>query len=190
MINSAKGAPIHVLISRDNERIDLPMTPRMLEDKNIFEEPIKRKIIGIKPLGKTTTVKYGFMDAASYAFDETEKASLLIFKSVQKLITGAIGADKLGGVITIVDVTSKASSAGIVALLFFTALISVNLGVLNLLPIPALDGGHIMFNLYEIIRGRAPSEDVLYRLTLGGWAILLGLMFLGIYNDINRLIGG
>jgi len=76
------------------------------------------------------------------------------------------------------------------SLFFFTALISVNLGVLNLLPIPALDGGHIMFNLYEIIRGKAPSDLALYRMTIGGWAILLGLMFLGLYNDINRLIGG
>jgi regulator of sigma E protease len=61
--------------------------------------------------------------------------------------------------------------------------------VLNLLPIPALDGGHIMFNLYEMIRGKAPSENVLYRLTLIGWAILFGLMFIGLYNDINRLMG-
>ncbi|MEA3491194.1 MAG: RIP metalloprotease RseP [Campylobacterota bacterium] len=189
LINSSVGTPLHILIKRDNERIDLEVTPKIIEDKNIFEEPIQRKIIGITPLGEQTTVTYGFTGGLDYAWSETKKASLLIFKSVEKLITGAVGADKLGGVITIVDVTAKATNAGIAALLFFTALISVNLGVLNLLPIPALDGGHIMFNLYEMIRGKAPSEAVLYRLTLGGWALLLGLMFLGLYNDINRLIG-
>ncbi len=190
LINGSINRSIHVLISRNNERIDLEIIPKVIEDKNIFEEPIQRKIIGISPLGEQTTVTYGLTGGINYAWSETQKASVLIFKSVQKLITGAVSTDKLGGVITIVDITAKASHAGIVALLFFTALISVNLGVLNLLPIPALDGGHIMFNLYEIIRGKAPSEAALYRLTIGGWALLLGLMFLGIYNDINRLIGG
>ncbi len=190
LINGSTATTIHVLIQRKNERIDLQVTPKVIEDKNIFEEPIKRKIIGISPLGEQTTVTYDLTDGVEYAWEETKKASVLIFKSVQKLITGAVGTDKLGGIITIVDVTAQASSAGIVALFFFTALISVNLGVLNLLPIPALDGGHIMFNLYEMIRGKAPSEAVLYRLTVGGWALLLGLMFLGLYNDVNRLIGG
>ena len=190
LINSSKATPIHVLVKRDNERIDLLIKPKEIEDKNIFEEPIHRRIIGISPSGDLTTVSFGLIDGTAYAWEETKKASVLIFKSVQKLVTGAIGSDKLGGIITIVDITSQATHAGIIALLFFTALISVNLGVLNLLPIPALDGGHIMFNIYEMIRGKAPSEEVLYRLTVGGWALLIGLMFLGLYNDINRLIGG
>jgi regulator of sigma E protease len=108
---------------------------------------------------------------------------------VQKLITGAVSTDKLGGIITIVDVTAKASSEGILALFFFTALISVNLGVLNLLPIPALDGGHIMFNLYEMITGKIASEKVMMYITMIGWALLISLMMLGLYNDINRLLG-
>ena len=117
------------------------------------------------------------------------KASSLIFQSVQKLITGVVSTDQLGGIITIVDVTAEASSAGILALFFFTALISVNLGVLNLLPIPALDGGHIMFNLYEMITKRKPSSQVLIALTVVGWVLLFALMGLGLYNDINRLMG-
>ena len=100
-----------------------------------------------------------------------------------------VGTDKLGGIITIVDVTAEASSAGILALFFFTALISVNLGVLNLLPIPALDGGHIMFNLYEMLTGKTASEQVMTYITLIGWSILISLMMLGLYNDINRLWG-
>jgi len=92
-------------------------------------------------------------------------------------------------VITIVDVTAQASNVGIVALFLFTALISVNLGVLNLLPIPALDGGHILFNLYEWVRKKAPSEAVMYYLTITGWGVLVSLMLVGLYNDINRLFG-
>jgi regulator of sigma E protease len=188
-INSSDKANLTLVVERKNQLVTLQLEPKVIEDKNMFGEPITRKIIGIAPLPKQPTLQYGLTDGFGYAWDETLRASSLIFQSVQKLITGAVSTDKLGGIITIVDVTAKASSSGILALLFFTALISVNLGVLNLLPIPALDGGHIMFNLYEIIRGKAPSENAMYYLTLMGWAMLLSLMLLGLYNDINRLWG-
>jgi regulator of sigma E protease len=87
-------------------------------------------------------------------------------------------------------VISDASETSIVALLTITALISVNLGVLNLLPIPALDGGHIMFNLYEMITRHKPSDRVFMILTIAGWVILGSLMLLGIFNDITRLLQG
>ncbi len=101
----------------------------------------------------------------------------------------SVPSSEVGGVITIGKVISDASQSSIIALLAITALISVNLGVLNLLPIPALDGGHIMFNLYEIIARRKPSDQVFMYLTIAGWVILASLMLLGIYNDINRLLG-
>jgi len=188
-INASKG-DITLVVERAQQLVTLQLTPKIIDDQNVFGEKITRRIIGISPSGKQTTVHFGLVDGITYAWDETKKASLLIVESVQKLITGVVGADKLGGIITIVDVTSQASSAGILALFFFTALISVNLGVLNLLPIPALDGGHIMFNLYEMITGKEASEKVMYALTLMGWAVLLGLMVLGLYNDITRLWGG
>ncbi len=187
-INESKG-DISLVVERDQTLITLQLKPKVIDDQNIFGEKITRRIIGISPLDKRTTVHYGFIDGFTYAWEETKKASLLIFKSVQKLITGVVSTDQLGGIITIVDVTAQASSAGILALLFFTALISVNLGVLNLLPIPALDGGHIMFNLYEMVRGKAPSDNAMYYITLVGWAMLISLMLLGLYNDVNRLLG-
>jgi len=188
MINASQGE-ITMIIERNKQLMTLQLKPKVIDDQNIFGEKITRRIIGITPLPKQTTVHYGFTDGFTYAWDETIKASTLIFQSVQKLITGVVSTDKLGGIITIVDVTAEASSAGILALFFFTALISVNLGVLNLLPIPALDGGHIMFNLYEILRGKAPSDSAMYYITLVGWAMLLSLMMLGLYNDVNRLWG-
>jgi regulator of sigma E protease len=181
---------ITVIVERGDQLMTLQLVPKIIEDQNIFGEKITRRIIGISPLGKQTTVYYGLFDGLDYAWEETKQASLLIVQSVQKLITGVVGADKLGGIITIVDVTAEASSAGILALFFFTALISVNLGVLNLLPIPALDGGHIMFNLYEMLTGRSASEQAMMYMTILGWAILISLMMLGLYNDINRLLGG
>ncbi len=187
-INDAKGN-ITLLIEREQQLITLQITPKVIDDQNIFGEKITRRIIGINPFGKQTTVYFGFIEGLDYAWNETKKASWLIVESVQKLITGVVGADKLGGIITIVDVTAQASSAGILALFFFTALISVNLGVLNLLPIPALDGGHIMFNLYEMITGKTASDKVMMYITMVGWAMLISLMLLGLYNDINRLVG-
>ena len=187
-INASKNA-LTLLVERENTLLTLNLIPKVIEDQNIFGEPITRRIIGITPSGKQTTVHFGLLDGLDYAWDETKKASTLIVQSVQKLITGVVGADKLGGIITIVDVTSQASAAGILSLFFFTALISVNLGVLNLLPIPALDGGHIMFNLYEMLTGKTASDKAMMYITMVGWAMLLSLMLLGLYNDINRLIG-
>ena len=188
-INASEG-DITVTVDRNHTLNTIQLTPKTIEDKNLYGETITRKIIGISPLGKQTTVSYGIADGLTYAWNETKKASFLIVESLQKLITGAVSADKLGGVISIVDVTAKASHAGILALLFFTALISVNLGVLNLLPIPALDGGHIMFNLYEMLTGKTASDKVMMTITMIGWMLLFALMGLGLYNDITRIWGG
>ena len=183
------NSDVTLIIERKKELITLQLHPKMIDDQNVFGEKITRRIIGITPLGEQTTVYYGVIEGIGYAWKETQKAALLIVESVQKLITGVVGTDKLGGIITIVDVTAQASSAGILSLFFFTALISVNLGVLNLLPIPALDGGHIMFNIYEMLTGRTASEKAMLYITMAGWVLLIGLMLLGLYNDINRLLG-
>jgi len=187
-IQHCSGA-IELTLLRHQQIHTLTIEPIRKMQQNRFGETVERKIIGIAPYIDERPRTFGIIEGLGFAWSETLHASTLIFQSLQKLLTGAVPANQLGGVVTIVDVTAKASASGIVALLLFTALISVNLGVLNLLPIPALDGGHIMFNLYEMIRRKAPSEAVMYRLTLAGWGILLSLMLLGLYNDINRLLG-
>ena len=187
-INQTPYDIVRFEIQRDTKILTKDIKPKLIKEKNIFGEESTRKIVGISPMFKQTSQKFGFFDGLEYAYDETLNASMMIFKSIQKMLSGAVGADKVGGIITIVDVTAKASQNGLLALFFFTALISVNLGVLNLLPIPALDGGHIMFNLYELITGKKANDNVMYYLTMIGWALLLGLMLLGVYNDINRIL--
>jgi len=179
-----------VTILRENNYLDLMITPKVLETKNIFGEPETRYLLGISPNRNSVEyIPYGLADGFGFAYEQTQKASLYILKSLQKLISGLIPIENLGGAIGIVDTTSKVMNMGIVALLMFTALISVNLGVINLLPIPALDGGHILFHLYELISKKVPNEAIMVKLTLIGWGILLSLMLLGLYNDINRLLG-
>jgi len=187
-INKSPNEVIRFQISRDSQTITKDIKPKLIEEKNIFGEITTRKIVGISPQFKPTSQKFGIIDGLKYAYDETINASLMIFKGIQKMISGEVGSDKVGGIISIVDVTAKASSNGILALFFLTAFLSVNLGVLNLLPIPALDGGHIMFNLYELITGKKASENIMYYLTIFGWFILISLMLLGVYNDINRIL--
>ncbi len=187
IIKNTSG-PVNMTVERGNFLYNVTVSPRITETTNMFNETVKRRMVGISSAGVTHKLDLDLFESIVYASDETYKASMMIFTSLQKLITGDVPAKELGGVVSIVKITADASESGWMAVLFFAALISVNLGVLNLLPIPALDGGHIMFNLYELITRHAPSETVLVRLTIAGWGILLGLMSLGIYNDINRLM--
>ncbi|BDB66821.1 putative zinc metalloprotease [Helicobacter cinaedi] len=170
------------------ESLSVRVLPMEQEAQNIFRENITRKIIGISSAGAVGMVHYKGLDSIIFGIEESIKASTLIAQSIIKLISGVVPSSEVGGVVSIVSVIGSASSSGLTHLLWLTALISVNLGILNLLPIPALDGGHIIFNLYEVIMRKAPSENVMYYLTLCGWAVLLGLMLLGLYNDIFRLL--
>lgn len=189
-INASSGN-VMLEVEREGQLLDFTLQTKLIDDENEFMEKIKRKIIGIAPhIDRNATIDFSPSEAFFYAWNETKKASLLIATGVQKLSIGEVSHEHVGGALTIFDLIMKFAAMGFVYLLFISALISVNLGVLNLLPIPALDGGHIMFNLYEMITRREPSEKAIYALTLFGWAVLFGLMGLGLYNDVNRIWGG
>lgn len=189
-IIKSSDEPLRFLLLRNNRQKALVLYPQVMDSKNMFGEEIKQKMVGISPEPKIVVVEHSFVESLVFAYDKTIDSSKMIFLGVQKLLQGIVPSSEVGGVITIGKVISDASEVGLVALLGITALISVNLGVLNLLPIPALDGGHIMFNLYEMITKRKPNQKVLLNLTIGGWVILFGLMGLGLYNDIIRMMNG
>ncbi|MFV0480920.1 MAG: RIP metalloprotease RseP [Campylobacteraceae bacterium] len=178
---------ISILVERDGKPLHVKLTPQIGETKNIFKETVQEKLIGISPSYATHIQKYSGFSSVTYATEQTIKASKMILISLQKLVQGIIPAKEMGGVIAIVDISSDFAKAGFVPFLILVAMISVNLGVINLFPIPALDGGHIMFNLYEWIFKRAPSEKVFYRLTVLGWAFLLSLMIFVTINDLVRI---
>lgn len=189
-IQKSGSAVMTLELIRDGKPTRLKLQPIIVETKNIFGEQSKRYMIGIAPAGVYTKVYYSPIEAISVAVNKTYESAKFIVMGIEKLITGVLSLENVGGVISIVQATNDATHSGLMTLMLLTALISVNLGVINLLPIPALDGGHIIFNLYELIFKKAPSETVFTKLTLAGWAVLLWLMLLGLYNDINRLTGG
>lgn len=186
-IMHSKGE-IKVSFYRDGTSGQTSIIPKVMESKNIFGENIQRNFIGIISKGEVGVAKYSFIDSISYAYTQTLKASKLIFQSIEKMISGIVPMNQVGGVISIVNFISSATQSGLVVLLTLVALISVNLGVMNLLPIPALDGGQILFNLYEMVFRTKMSKNSLSYLTICGWVLLLFLMGLGIYNDIHRII--
>ncbi len=188
IIKNSNGA-LKFYIKRDGKLRTFIISAKLSDSKNMFREKIKKRMIGIAPAPKLVKIFYSPIEAINFAYNKTYEASKMIFLGLQKMLQGIIPTSEIGGVIAIGTVISEASQSSFIALLSIMALISVNLGVLNLLPIPALDGGHIMFNLYEMITKRKPSSNALVVLTVAGWVILFAIMGLGLYNDINRLIG-
>ncbi len=132
-------------------------------------------------------MEYGPLEAATQAFKQTWDTTVLILDSVKKMMVGLISAKHLSGPITIAKVAGAAAQYGLTSYLGFLAFLSVSLGVLNLLPIPVLDGGHLMYYIIEIVKGAPVSEKIQMIGFRMGMFLVLGLMLLALYNDLMRL---
>jgi len=110
--------------------------------------------------------------------------------SVVKMITGTVSSDNMGGPILIAQMAGKQAEAGMANFAFFIAMLSINLGIINLFPVPVLDGGHLLFFGIEAVRGRAASEKFREKANQFGMALLVALMVFVFYNDIIRIVNG
>jgi regulator of sigma E protease len=135
-------------------------------------------------------VSYGPFAALSQAAVRTWEVSILSLRMLGKMIVGDVSLKNLSGPITIADYAGQSAQMGWVAYVSFIALISISLGVLNLLPVPLLDGGHLMYYFVEIIKGRPVSERALEIGQRVGMVVLFTLMAFALFNDIHRLVGG
>ncbi len=136
-----------------------------------------------------STVRYGFWRGLELASVRTWEVSWLTVKMMGKMLIGEVSLKNLSGPITIADYAGKSASLGLTQYLIFLALISVSLGVLNLLPLPVLDGGHLMYYLWEAVTGKSVSEVWADRLQRGGLGLLMMMMSIALFNDLTRIVG-
>jgi regulator of sigma E protease len=185
-IRGGGGKPVTLAVSRDGEEQTFTLTPTMRTVKNLFGEEERAPLVGIMASGKTRSVPLGPGSAAGEAVKQTWNVVVVTYTGLLKLIERVVPLDSLGGPIMIAQMVSKQASEGLGNVVALAALISVNLGVLNLLPIPVLDGGHLLFYAIEIIMRRPVSPRMRQLTTRLGLAFLLGLMILATVNDIRR----
>ena len=173
-------------VLRDGRALTLNVTPELRQEGTVTVGRIGA-FVGAAP--RFVTVRYGPLEGLRQATVRTWEVSLLTLKMMGKMVTGQASLKNLSGPLTIADYAGKSASLGWSAYLLFLALISVSLGVLNLLPLPVLDGGHLMYYLWEGVTGRSVTDAWMERLQRGGVAVLLCMMSIALFNDVTRLLG-
>lgn len=186
MVGASEGRPLQFIVKRDGQELSLTMTPTRMDRTNMFGEQETAWMIGV---GAGNAVRYeelGMFDAARQGLWQTWNVIDLTVQSIKKLVSGSVAAENVGGPIMIAEMLGKSVEHGIMPLIMLAAFISVNLGLLNLLPIPVLDGGLILFCLIEMIIRRPVPEKLQEYAMRAGVAFLICLMLFATFNDVKR----
>jgi regulator of sigma E protease len=188
IIQQNPGKRVAFGVVREGRALALEVTPDSVRSG---ERTIGRVGIGVRDSDKFyTEVRYGLGASLVKSVDKTVEISLFSLKILGKMLLGQVSWKHLSGPLTIADAAGQSAQMGLTYFLNFLAVISISLGVLNLLPIPLLDGGHLMYYAIELAKGRPVSERAIELGQRVGLALLLVMMAFAFYNDLNRLLTG
>lgn len=183
-----EGATIDFKVKHKDGKIEtISVTPKEEVNENCNEEDEECPPVYVYGIGSKIVEKKGFIGSIQYAFIETKNIILSMGTTLKYLFTGKLGMNDLSGPVGIYEVVDSQKSEGIDSLLYLMAYLSINVGVINLIPFPAFDGGHILFLLIEKIRGKAVSSNVEATITGIGFILLILLMIFVTFNDVIRL---
>ena len=191
-ISTRPDAATELIIQRAGAQMNLTVTPESITEsgKTFGRIGVKPKVDRALVEKLSTVVRYGPLEAIPRAWTKVWDMSIFSLKMMGRMITGDISWKNLSGPITIADYAGQSAQLGWISYVTFLALISISLGVLNLLPIPVLDGGQLMYYIAEVLKGSPVSEKVMEIGQQVGLTLLLGLTAFAFYNDIHRLVTG
>jgi regulator of sigma E protease len=177
-VKKSEGKKLTLTVEREGKPLSVTVTPVEKDGKYV---------IGVEPLMRLVFKQYGFMDSLRLGFNKTIEYIDLTFVTLRKLLTLNLSIKTLGGPVMIAQMSGKAAAAGLSSFLSLLAMISISLGILNLLPIPVLDGGLLLFLAIEAIRKKPLSQKVMEMSQNIGAAVLISLIVVVSYNDIMRM---
>ncbi len=182
------GAPMRLTVQRDENVIDIVAVPRVVDETDAFGNPQKRALLGVSSSGETRMmVRHNPVSALGLAVSQTYIVVEGTFVAVGQIISGERGTEDLGGPIRIAKFSGQAAKSGFANFVIFMAILSINLGIINLFPVPLLDGGHLLFYAIEALRGRPLSDQAQEWGLRFGLVLVLSLMVFVTWNDILQL---
>jgi regulator of sigma E protease len=188
--NAHPGEPLRFAVRRAGGNLDLELTPEASEQggRRIGLAGMRLAVDPAAIAGLSVTVRYGPAEALYQATVRTWELSVFTLKMLGRIVTGNASLKNISGPLTMADYAGQSAQAGMLIFVGYLALISISLGVLNLLPVPLLDGGHLLYYLVEIFKGSPVSDRVLEVGQRIGMAVLALLMALALFNDLSRLL--
>lgn len=183
---ASSKSEIRLSVTRGGQNLIITVVPEVSDSKTIFGEAIKKPLIGVAPAYDFSTERFGLIEAIKLGNAKSYEVTKLTVVSMVKLFQGVVPLKTVGGPLMIADMANKAANIGGSTFLMLLAVVSINLGILNLLPVPVLDGGHLMFISIEMAIRRPVPLKVREFAQQAGLVLLIGLMVLAFYNDISR----